>query len=189
MGLPFYHTYKEYESPLHEFRIAKGLSIVDLVKETKVSQQIISSFANGMKSPLDFKGNLCKPAKILIDYFETDVGTMFPRYFCSFMRGIHLEDSQILEITFRNNLDCHDDPADLYDRHEMISRILSTKNVHSNHLQMCIDYYAYNYSYDEIGEKNYISKQRVQQIVESTLDKIKVRMNSSHKKEKIRRSK
>ena len=54
--MPHYDTAREYESPIHEYRVAMGLTIKELVLQSGVQQATISALANGSLSPLVEKG-------------------------------------------------------------------------------------------------------------------------------------
>ena len=86
---PYIHSHKEYESPIHDYRVAAGLTLKELSAQSKVSITTIGSLANGMLAPIkeDGSGQLRKPAKILCEFFEVGPEELFPRYICSLNRS------------------------------------------------------------------------------------------------------
>jgi hypothetical protein len=50
--LPRYDYRKEYESPIHEYRVAAGLTIKDLATLARVNAAIVCSLANGSLAPV-----------------------------------------------------------------------------------------------------------------------------------------
>jgi transcriptional regulator with XRE-family HTH domain len=73
---------REYESPIHELRGEKGFTVRELAQMCSCSAQLILNLALGISSPLD-RGGIIKPiAHKLAEVLETDLETLFPRYFC-----------------------------------------------------------------------------------------------------------
>jgi len=80
---PSYRTNRYYESPIHAWRVANGLTIRELSSRTGVAQTQISALANGTMSPVKEKsGLLKKSAKALCAFFGLEMEDLFPRYFC-----------------------------------------------------------------------------------------------------------
>ncbi|MCL1888900.1 MAG: hypothetical protein FWF99_00145 [Desulfovibrionaceae bacterium] len=81
--VPHMHMNREYESPLHEFRVSAELFCKKLAEKTGVSVATIGQLANGMVSPIHGKTwQLTESAKKLCDFFNVGPEELFPRYYC-----------------------------------------------------------------------------------------------------------
>lgn len=103
MYAPRYLANREYESPLNEIRLEKGYTLGYLSLMIGVEPIRISNLASGIESPLYAKTGKVKPwVEKLIHHLNTDLETLFPRYFCSYLASTALTDNQINEITISN---------------------------------------------------------------------------------------
>ena len=95
--LPYVDAKREYESPIHEFRVAAGLTCKELAKQSGVAMGAIYALANGMMAPIkenirgELSGELRKSAKLLCKFFEVGPEVLFPRYICSLDRSFKYE--------------------------------------------------------------------------------------------------
>lgn len=60
---PRTNPHEEYESPIHEYRIAAGLTRKELTAIADISVATLSDLANGTLSPIKKNGQLIKAAK------------------------------------------------------------------------------------------------------------------------------
>ena len=73
---------REYESPIHEFRLDKGLSVSELSRLTNIHIGHIAGLANGTMSPIRKDGTMKIMSITLCDFFNVGPETLFPRYIC-----------------------------------------------------------------------------------------------------------
>lgn len=101
--LPRLRGNKEYESPIGEYRVAKGMTIQDLKRASGVHQTVISGLQNGTISPiyLSRKAGKIKPdAESICRVLGISIEDAFPRYFCRIRQvGKDFTPDQILSIS------------------------------------------------------------------------------------------
>lgn len=99
MILPQYNKNKEYESPLHEYRVDLGYTVLKLCALARIGKREIKGFAEGSMSPLYIRGpkrGTIKPCvERLSVVLKTPFEDLFPRYFCSLVTQNYVTD-QIL---------------------------------------------------------------------------------------------
>ena len=101
--LPRLRGNKEYESPIGEYRVAKGMTIQDLVRESGVQQTVISGLQNGTISPIYISrsaGKIKPDAESVCRVLSISIEDAFPRYFCRIRQvGKDFTPDQILSIS------------------------------------------------------------------------------------------
>jgi transcriptional regulator with XRE-family HTH domain len=81
-----YRKDREYESNIHIYRVAQGLTVAQLAELASISINLIFRLANGTDSPLYEMKRKCgqlKPyAQKLCEVLRAEPSDLFPRYFC-----------------------------------------------------------------------------------------------------------
>lgn len=173
--LPTYRTNREYESPLHEYRVAMGLTIRELSTYSGVTQTAISSLANGSTSPLceKKKGTLKQSARILCDFFKVSPGELFPRYICELDR----KKSMLLakyEDNIISNISEGSDPYMYCEKLEKRKTLLrSLKSLAPMEREFLSKYFFYGYTYMEIAAHYNVCPERVRQRIAKSLKKLR----------------
>ena len=95
-----YNQQREYESPVHEYRVAKGFYVKELAVLAKTAPNNVVGLANGMLSPLFVRTNKLKPwVQRIADVLDVDAEDLIPRYACKLHQINHLTDMQIIDIS------------------------------------------------------------------------------------------
>jgi transcriptional regulator with XRE-family HTH domain len=91
--IPRINPHKEYESLIHDYRIAAGLTHKELADQSKISASTICALANGTLAPIreDGSGQLRTVARRLCEFFDVSPADLFPRYLCSLNRSYAFE--------------------------------------------------------------------------------------------------
>ncbi len=165
--LPFYHHNKEYESRIHEFRVARGFRITDLMNLTKGSQSEISALANGTISPLfDKKGDIKPLVLRLMEVLGASFEDLFPRYSCALAKDELLPD-QIKDLFFPGDPQqpedvlCEKEWAGEYGRHFRLLNPRLQKVLNLRFFEGC--------TLQECGDSLGISRERARQLESKAL--------------------
>lgn len=168
--LPRYRQNKEYESPIHEYRVAKGLTHKELSKQAKVSLQYITELANGMMSPFLKNGELCTPAKRLCEFFNVEPSDLFPRYACDINRNFKHE--VVPYETYTEKLaKSSEDLAALREMRIEVNKILTDLNKIER--EVVIRTFLLNDTLEGIGKNLNMTKERVRQILAKALRRLR----------------
>ena len=172
-GLPSIDSRREYESPIHEFRVAAGLTCKELAKQSGVPMGTIYALANGMVSPMkeNGSGELRKPAKILCKFFEVGPEVLFPRYVCS------------LDRSFKHDVLPYETWSERVANGEVGKRekdriikqvvVIGFKILTQRERRILVCIYYNDESYEDIGKKEGVSRERIRQIVIKALRRLK----------------
>lgn len=165
---PYYKTNREYESPLHEFRVARGLSVKELAQKTEVNPSNICALANGMLSPLLADGTLRTATQRLCDFFNTKVSTLFPRYVCDMNRSFKFDNmpfetwsERTAEHAFRE-----------FELVQTLNHLLSTAAITPMQLRIITCRYLQEMTLAEIAAKEGFTETRVRQVIEKGLTRL-----------------
>ena len=169
--LPHYDTMREYEAPIHEYRVAMGLTLRELSEQAGVPATSIGALANGSMSPLleNNSGVLKKTAQKLCDFFDVSPGELFPRYICEIDRRTkyQFETWPYEMASERMARDPYDEYADT-ELLDMVLQILTRRQAKS----VCAHFYL-GWTYNDIGEKLGVVAQRAREIVEKSLSRLR----------------
>lgn len=165
--LPFYHHNKEYESRIHEFRVARGLRIKDLMDLTKGSQSEISALANGTISPLFAKDGDIKPLALkLMEVLGASFEDLFPRYSCELVKE-ELLPGQIKDLFFPED---PEQPLDVLCKEEWMGEYRRHFKLLDPRLQKVLNLRFFEgYTLKECGDSLGISRERARQLEEKAL--------------------
>jgi hypothetical protein len=123
--LPSYRSERDYESPLHEYRVAAGLTIKELAAAVCSNGTQIGALANGTKSPLiesgANKGKLKDVAQSLCDFFNVDPADLFPRYFCKIVNDTKFEIDPFTSYSEK----CAEDHLEKYAKDDYLKKLLT----------------------------------------------------------------
>jgi RNA polymerase sigma factor (sigma-70 family) len=93
--LPHVKEYKEHESPLGEFRVAKGLTVDELAEKCNTVIGVIGRLQNGMMTPYYLRDNKSKGTRrgdvrieveTMSEVLRASIAELFPRYICDIER-------------------------------------------------------------------------------------------------------
>lgn len=173
--LPTYRTDREYESPLHEYRVAMGLTVRELSTYSGVNQSAICALANGSLSPLSERktGILKQSARKLCDFFKVTPGDLFPRYICELDRKKTVIFAKF-EDNFISDLYDNSDPyVNLVKSERRTALIRSINSLQIMERKFTCMYFFLGYSYREIATYYNVSVERVRQRIEKSLRKLR----------------
>ena len=166
---PCFRTDKEYESPLHEYRVAQGLTIAELTRKTGVTQQYISGLANGMISPLLQDGRVRPCAAKLCEFFNVDMEDLFPRYICSLNRAYKFDVTDYETYSER----IADSSYDNFENIEYVHSLLQNTPLSTQQIIMLHMYFYKEMTLREISEKLDICLYKIRSRLVMTLKKIR----------------
>jgi RNA polymerase sigma factor, sigma-70 family len=178
-NFPYFNSKKEYESPIHEFRVAAGLTYKELMKQSNVDVASISALANGMMSPIkeNGSGELRKSAKLLCQFFEVGPEILFPRYICTIDRSFKHE---VLPYeTWSERV--ADGNIERSEKDRIIKHTVQTglNRLTEKERRILVSYYFNGETYRQIAVKEGFSVERVRQIVMKALRRIKVAVQNT----------
>jgi transcriptional regulator with XRE-family HTH domain len=170
--LPRVDSKREYESPIHEYRVAAGLTIRELAIQAGVSAEAISSLANGMRAPVTKLGQLTKSARKLCDFFSVGPEELFPRYICSLDQSYKFE----IEPYEMWSEYAAEDHADRLLRRFYARQILRASQAHltprqKKYLTLCV---FESHTLAEAASIEGVSYTRAKQILEITLRRLRL---------------
>lgn len=164
---------REYESPIHSFRVDNGLTLAELCKKTGLSQSTICGFANGMLSPIEAKSfKLKASAQRLCDFFKVSPDALFPRYICSIDRGgdayaAYIDGYDTLEKRFAT------DQNDILDKKILLYKLIELSGMSKRQHDMVTKYYMEEYTMKDIAIDYDLSHEGVRQTIIVGLRKLR----------------
>jgi RNA polymerase sigma factor (sigma-70 family) len=175
--IPRYNERKEYESPLHEYRVAKYLTVKELSTAAKVSITDICALANGLTSPIYLAGERKgkpKPAALSISrVLGVSFEDLFPRYFCRLRSADsqNFTSDQIEEITVskgsRNATDVYSSVAN----REVVGALLSS--IRQRELRVIICRFYLGLTLGEISKRMGLTKECIRMIQSKAIQKMR----------------
>jgi transcriptional regulator with XRE-family HTH domain len=153
--VPYYHTNRDYESPIHEYRVAAGLTLNELARAINTSATSISALANGSASPIyeigAKKGKLKIVAQDLCAFFNKEPSDLFPRYFCNIL---HTHTFDIVPFTSYSEV-CAMDHAEIYEHKEYIAKFLQylRQGLAPRHAQIVSAYFFDELNFTDMARK------------------------------------
>ena len=175
-NFPYFNSKREYESPIHEFRVAAGLTCKELMKQSNVNLTSIFALANGMMSPIkeNGSGELKESAKLLCQFFEVGPEVLFPRYICTIDRSFKHE---VLPYeTWSERV--ADGSIERLEKNRIIKRTVQTglNILTEKERRILHSYYFNDESYRQIAIKEGVSVERIRQIVMKALRRLAIKM-------------
>ncbi|MBQ3060226.1 MAG: hypothetical protein IJD16_07955 [Desulfovibrio sp.] len=168
--VPYYDKYREYESPIHIYRIANYLTSKELSEKTGVNIRQIYSLANGSEQPVYEKdGSLKSAAKKLCDFFKVGPAELFPRYICKINRAEKFDIDTY--ITFSETV--ARDPCEILIQKEYISKIISSANLTKKEFLILYEIIRCNNTLRAIGKNLKTTPSNVGQIFSRAIRKIR----------------
>ncbi len=166
---PCFRTNREYESPLHEYRVAQGLTIAELTRKAGIKQQYISGLANGTISPLLRDGTVRPCAAKLCKFFNVDLEDLFPRYICSLNMSYKFDAVNYETYSERIADSSYKD----YENHECIQSLLQNSKLDKQQKTMLHMYFFMGMSLREIGKSLHRCQENIRKILFKALKKIR----------------
>lgn len=170
-----YRKNKEYESNIHRFRVAHGLSIKKLVELANVKQSNLSALANGMMSPINTKGALTPAAARICKALDATVEELFPRYFCNIKANPEPTNQQMLDCTlsgYTSELSKSlEDRKLILQQKNRLSRALGKLSLMEQNV-LVLRFYG-GWVLDRVGKLFGISRERVRQIESRALQRLR----------------
>ena len=169
---------KEYESEIGKYRILRGFRIRDLAEASGVSYGQIAALQNGTTAPcylVGKKAGKIKPwVKLVCQKLRADADDLFPRYFCKMERDRH--EGIVYEQMFGIIVGGYADksPFDFVEQKCLIGLIKKVFSSFDPRTEKILILRFFNeWTFEEIGNKFNVNKERIRQIEAKALRKIR----------------
>lgn len=183
---PFIKSTRERESPLDEYRLAKGWTIKELSDRSGVSPSLIYNYTMGVISPIHlhnndkvYAGQIKESALALCEALNVEVSDLFPRYVCRLKTEYEAySDDQIIDISISeySRVEANFIPSlsgeDLQTLNDILSKAMS--NLFPRQEKILRERFFEDKSGDELSEKMHVSKSRIFQIIQKALEKLRL---------------
>lgn len=168
---------KEHESNLTEYRLAAGLTVLELCGKLGIKQMTYSGLNSGSLAPVNYRGVVSENAYKLAEFFGADLSDLFPRYFCTVPQAGLLDD-QIIGCFQPEFLDAdRDDPELVAIRMQLRRMIVESFNGMKKAEKVVFQRRLLDDdTLDDIGKDMEVSRERVRQIEENVKAKLRKRL-------------
>lgn len=174
--LPSYRINREYESPLHEYRVSKDWTVKDLVKHSNTHANNVCGLANGIMAPV-VKGKITKAAQNIAKALDVTIEDLFPRYFCKIVNVDSFQKDQINNMSLSQHT--------LFESKN--NRVIPAKDfwikiklyLKPKHFKIIFLRYKLGYTLQEVGDEFGLTREGIRQIEEKCFKKLKFKLIES----------